>query len=48
MTAIQLRAEVKKLLDQTIDLGFLEQLKQLLQRSDADGAAFVEMNRMAA
>lgn len=47
MTVIQLRAEVKKLLDKTTDLGFLEQLKQLLLRSDADRAAFVEMNRMA-
>ena len=47
MTAIQLRTEVKKLLDKTSDLGFLEQLKQLLLRSDADRAAFVEMNRMA-
>lgn len=47
MTAIQLRTEVKKLVDQTSDLGFLEQLKQLLLRSDADRAAFVEMNRRA-
>lgn len=47
MTAIQLRTEVKKLLDKTSDLGFLEQLKQLLLRSEADRAAFVEMNRMA-
>lgn len=47
MTAIQLRAEVKKLIDKTSDLGFLEQLKQLLLRSEADRAAFVEMNRMA-
>jgi len=47
MTALQLRTEVKKLLDKTSDLGFLEQLKQLLLRSEADRAAFVEMNRMA-
>lgn len=47
MTAIQLRTEVKKLVDKTNDLGFLEQLKQLLLRSDADRAAFVEMNRRA-
>lgn len=47
MTAVQLRTEVKKLVDSTSDLGFLEQLKQLLLRSEADRAAFVEMNRMA-
>lgn len=47
MTAIELRAEVKKLVDSMSDLGFLEQLKQLLLRSEADRAAFVEMNRMA-
>ncbi len=47
MTVIQLRSEVKKLLDKTSDFGFLEQLKQLLLRSDADRAAFVELNRMA-
>jgi RNA polymerase-interacting CarD/CdnL/TRCF family regulator len=46
MTAIQLRTEVKKRLDKTSDLGFLEELKQLLLRPDADRAAFVEMNRM--
>ncbi|HMN04828.1 MAG TPA: hypothetical protein PKD45_03805 [Flavobacteriales bacterium] len=47
MTAIELRAEVKKLVDSMSDLGFLEQLKQLLLRSEADRATFVEMNRMA-
>lgn len=47
MTAIELRAEVKKLVDSMSDLGFLEQLKQLLLRPEADRAAFVEMNRMA-
>jgi RNA polymerase-interacting CarD/CdnL/TRCF family regulator len=47
MTAIQLRTEVKKLVDKTSDLGFLEQLKQLLLRSESDRTAFVEMNRMA-
>ncbi|MBS1939315.1 MAG: hypothetical protein JST38_00345 [Bacteroidetes bacterium] len=47
MTAIQLRSEVKKLVDKTSDLGFLEQLRQLLLRPEADRAAFVEMNRMA-
>lgn len=47
MTVIQLRTEVKRLLDKTSDLGFLEQLKQLLLRSEADRTAFVEMNRMA-
>jgi hypothetical protein len=47
MTGIQLRTEVKKLVDKTSDLGFLEQLKQLLLRSKADSTAFVEMKRMA-
>ncbi len=47
MIAIQLHTEVKKLLDKTSNLGFLEQLKQLLSRSEADRATFVEMNRMA-
>ncbi|MGB3525005.1 MAG: hypothetical protein WBB32_03445 [Flavobacteriales bacterium] len=47
MTAVQLRTELKKLIDQTNDIGFLEQIKQLLLRPEVDHAAFVEMNRMA-
>ena len=47
MTAVQLRTELKKLIDKTSDIGFLEQIKRLLLRPAVDQAAFVEMNRMA-
>ncbi len=47
MTAIQLRTELKAIIDKTNDVSLLEQLKRLLQRPASDQAAFVELNRMA-
>jgi hypothetical protein len=47
MTTLQLRSELKKMIDGTSDLAFLEQVRQLFMSSADDRAAFVEMNRMA-
>jgi len=47
MTALQIRSELKKMIDGTRDLAFLEQLHQLFMSSADERAAFVEMNRMA-
>ena len=47
MTALQLRTDLKKLIDGTRDLAFLEQVHQLFLSSADERAAFVEMNRMA-
>ena len=47
MTTVQLQAELQKLIANTTDVGFLEQIRNLFLRPTADKAAFVEMNRMA-
>lgn len=47
MTAVQIRSDLKKMLDGIHDLAFLEQLQQLFLSSEEERAAFVEMNRMA-
>jgi|GEM_PF-7088878 len=47
MTALQIRSELKKMIDGTRDLAFLEQVRQLFMSSADERAAFVEMNRMA-
>jgi hypothetical protein len=47
MTAIDLRTEIKRLVDMTDDAGFLEAIKTLLIRSVDDKAVFEEMNKMA-
>jgi len=47
MTALQIRSDLKKMIDGIHDLAFLEQLQQLFMSSEEERAAFVEMNRMA-
>ena len=42
MTAMRLRTELKKLIDKTSDIEFLDQIKRLLLRSAVDQTAFVK------
>jgi hypothetical protein len=47
MTAVQLRSELKSLIDKTNDTRFLELVKGLFLKTEDDRAAIVEMTHMA-